>query len=91
MNQKGPDCSELCAHEESLEMALKIIIIKEKPWENSKQKNLMFSNKDCHSFYMEVELVRAKWKWERCCPGSRIERGLQKRPKRSRGGEVMRR
>lgn len=40
-------------------------------------------NKDCHSFYMEVGLVRAKWKWEECCPGVQDERGLQKKAKKA--------
>lgn len=67
-DQKGPDCSELCAHAESLEMALK----KKNKGKNlgrvQNRKNLTF-DKDCRSFYMEVGLVRAKWKWEECCPG----------------------
>ena len=47
--------------------------------------------KDCHSFYMEDGLVRAKWKQEEYCPGVQDERVLQKkaRKQRWRGDEKM--
>ena len=67
---------------ESLERALKAKIKEKNLGRVQNKENLMFE-KDCHSFYMEDGLVRAKWKQEECCPGALDEKSSAEEGKKA--------